>query len=260
MDIDLATATCDARQMVELSRRSLMAAASAVLVPALSPGVASTLGVSDLRFTGLERSDREHLLAVVTKGEALRPVDYAPPDLVQWRDSAYEMRAEVVEQLESLFAAADRDEVYLRVISGFRSYETQGETYRSWVRTLGRSAAQVSSARPGHSEHQTGLAVDLDGTDGECYLDPCFGKSAPGRWVATNAFRFGFVVSYPKGYQDRTGYVYEPWHIRYVGPSTAQAMHQSGVTLLQDYLSPQYAVARIGWHLRHQLGIVTRPR
>ncbi|MGB3685241.1 MAG: M15 family metallopeptidase [Ornithinimicrobium sp.] len=237
-----------------------MAAASAMLLPTQSRGFASTLRGREFQFTDLERNDREHLLAVVTKEEALRPLDYAPPDLVPWRDSAYEMRAEVVEQLESLFAGADRDEVYLRVISGFRSYATQGETYRSWVRTLGRSAAQVSSARPGHSEHQTGLAVDLDGADGDCYLDPCFGKSVPGRWVATNAFRFGFVVSYPKGYQDRTGYVYEPWHIRYVGPSTAQAMHQSGVTFLQDYLSPQYAFARIGWHLGHQLGTVTRSR
>ncbi len=246
--------------MVELSRRHLMAAASAVLVPSQSPGFVSTLRGRESQFTDLERNDREHLLAVVTKKEALQPVDYAPPDLVQWRDSAYEIRAEVVEQLESLFAGAERDEVYLRVISGFRSYATQVETYRSWVRTLGRSAAQASSARPGHSEHQTGLAVDLDGADGACYLDPCFGRSVPGRWVATHAFRFGFVVSYPKGYQDRTGYVYEPWHIRYVGPSTARGMHESGVTLLQDYLSPQYAFTRIGRRLGQQLETVTRPR
>lgn len=246
--------------MVEFSRRGLVAAASAALMPALSPEFISGLRARDLELTDLERNDRERLLTVVTKEEALSPLDYAPPDLVPWRDSAYEMRAEVVDQLESLFAAADRDDAQLRVISGFRSYATQGETYRSWVRTLGRSKAQASSARPGHSEHQTGLAVDLDGVDGECYLDPCFGKSVPGRWVATHAFRFGFVLSYPEGYEEQTGYVYEPWHIRYVGLSTAQAMHESGATLLQDYLSPPYAAARFGWRLGHQLGTVTRPR
>ena len=243
--------------MVVFSRRCLMAAASAALVPAVSPHVASGLPARDIPWTDLERSDREHLLVVVTKEDALRPVDYAPPDLIQWRDSAYQLRAEVVDQLEGLFAAADRDDVHLRVISGFRSYATQADTYRSWVRTLGRSKARVSSARPGHSEHQTGLAVDLDGAQGECYLDRCFGTSVPGRWAAASAFRFGFVVSYPEGAEEQTGYVYEPWHIRYVGPTTARAMHESRVTLLQEYLSPQYAAARLAWRLGHQLPALT---
>lgn len=188
-------------------------------------------------LTALEREDRDHLLVVVTKTQPLTPKAYAPPDLVPWRDPAYEMRAEVAEHLEVLFEAAETEQLGLRVISGYRSYETQRGTYASWVGLHGLASAEATSARAGHSEHQTGLAVDLDSTRGKCYLDDCFGETAEGRWVAQNAYRFGFVLSYPKGYRDRTGYAYEPWHIRYVGPRTAGVMHDRGLVLLDEYLA-----------------------
>lgn len=201
-------------------------------------------------LTRLEREDPAHLLVLVDKRRPLAPRDYAPTDLVPWPDDpAYQLRAEVAVQLARLFAAAPSSGRGLRVISGFRSYETQGATFASWVREYGRASAEATSARPGHSEHQTGLAVDLDTTRGECNLDACFGATAEGRWVARNAYRFGFVVSYPQGYRDRTGYVYEPWHIRYVGPRVAQAMHDLGAVLLEDYLSAHHASARLGWSL-----------
>lgn len=199
--------------------------------------------------TELERTESERLLVLVSKDRPLSPPDYAPPDLLPWRDTAYELRAEVADQLDLLFTAAESEGLDLRVISGYRSYETQASTYQGWVRQYGQASADATSARAGHSEHQTGLAVDLDSTRGECYLDACFGTSPEGEWVARNAHLFGFVLSYPQGHRERTGYVYEPWHIRYVGPHVATDMHDLGIVLLEDYLSPRHLSARLGLFL-----------
>ena len=93
----------------------------------------------------------------------------------------------------------------------------------------GRAAADTYSARPGHSEHQTGLAIDLnDVTDN-------FGNSREGKWVAAHCHEYGFIIRYPKGKQKITGYMYEPWHVRYVGVKLATKIHDSGLTL-EEYL------------------------
>lgn len=236
-----------------LSRRSLLLAGPVALAAAGSlPGTASATwsGENRERLTRLERTDRARLLALVGKQRPLTPRDYTPPDLVPWRgDQARQLRAEVADQLGRLFATAEAEGLRLRVLSAYRSYETQAATYESWVRQYGRASADATSARAGYSEHQTGLAVDLDTTGGECYLDACFGATAEGRWVTRNAYRFGFNLSYPKGARGRTGYVYEPWHIRYVGPAAARSMHLLGVALLEDLVSPPHSSARLGWLL-----------
>lgn len=224
--------------MVTLTRRALLgvgglAATGLLGAPA---GAAPAQARHGGPLTGLERHDRANLLAVVTKEQPLHPVDYAPDDLVPWRDPHYRLRAEVAEQLARLFEAATGRGHGLRVVSGYRSYQTQQGTYEYWVAHYGRAAADATSARAGHSEHQTGLAVDLDNDRGGCYLEQCFGDSAEGRWVAEHAHEFGFIRSYPKGAQERTGYAYEPWHIRYVGPVAAGRMRRGGHLILQDYL------------------------
>ena len=167
--------------------------------------------------TDLERHDPERLLGVVTKQQPVAPLDYAPDDLERVPGTDYELRAEVLEQLDLLFAAAEEEDLGLRVISGFRSYDTQA-----------------------------GLAVDLDNTTGTCYLDPCFGETKEGRWVAEHAHEFGFILSYPQGARERTGYAYEPWHLRYVGPAVAGDMHTRGIALLPDYLGAPASSVRIG--------------
>lgn len=233
--------------MAPMTRRAVLAlgglAATGLLVPHASDAATPTPAGRRARrassLTDLERHDRDHLLAVVTKDRPLEPVDYAPEDLVRWRDPNFELRAEVADQLSDLFDAAKKKGHGLRVVSGYRSHKTQRETYDYWVRTAGRKSANASSARPGHSEHQTGLAVDLDNDLGTCYLDQCFGDSAEGRWLAAEAYRFGFVMSYPEGGRSRTGYTYEPWHFRYVGPAVAGVMHGQGYLLLEDYLEAE---------------------
>lgn len=241
--------TCENDAVAVLSRRAVLIAGALAVSAPVHPANALDGPDQDRDqgdLTDLERTDRTQLLAVVTKSEPLQPEDYVPPDLTSWRADPYELRAEVVYWLEQLFSAADEDDIGLRVISGYRSYETQAGTYDYWVRHHGQASADASSARPGHSEHQTGLAVDLDSASGGCYLNACFGETSEGRWVAEQAYRFGFVLSYPLGYRERTGYTYEPWHLRYVGPQVAGQMHDLEVVLLQDYLSPHLYSARLG--------------
>lgn len=174
-------------------------------------------------FSGMESADTARLYDLLTKQLTVSPLKYVPPDLVSWRGTSHRLRPEVTLMLEELFdgaAAAGRGGLY--VTSAFRSYETQQATYDYWVSVYGEEKASMLSAKPGHSEHQLGLAVDIAGpTCG----GTCFGTSPEGRWVAANAHRYGFIVRYPEGGTGVTGYYYEPWHLRYVGPRAAWMMH-----------------------------------
>lgn len=182
--------------------------------------------VAGLPATGLEREEPERLYSLVTREQAVEPGDYAPDDLVDLFGGPYQARQEVADQLTLLVdAARAAGHPQVSVTSGFRDHLTQAGTYEDWVRRAGAERAELISARPGHSEHQLGLAVDLTGS---CGGFACFGESPEGRWVAEHAHRFGFIIRYPEGGADVTGYAYEPWHLRYVGPRAAWAMHVRG--------------------------------
>ncbi|AXH96301.1 M15 family metallopeptidase [Ornithinimicrobium avium] len=175
--------------------------------------------------TPLEAEEPQRLYALVDADRAVRPLTYAPDDLVPLRGGLYEARREVAEQLDRLLAAAaEEGHTQLVVQSGFRSYDDQAGSHEDWVRRVGPQRAERVSARAGHSEHQLGLAVDLTGPCGFS----CTGETTDERWVAGNAHRFGFVVRYPQGGRAVTGYSYEPWHLRYVGPRAAWGMHLRG--------------------------------
>ncbi len=132
----------------------------------------------------------------------------------------------------------------LRIISAYRPYATQVALYNSYVARDGQAAADTYSARPGHSEHQTGLAVDLDDFAG-CYLNTCFAQTPAGAWVAENAAAYGFVIRYPEGQEGVTGFMFEPWHLRYVGVELAAEMRATGTTTLEEFFglpaAPGYA-------------------
>ena len=130
--------------------------------------------------------------------------------------------------------------------SAYRSYSTQESVYAGWVDSLGQEGADLTSARPGHSEHQTGLAIDINALpDQGCALEPCWGDTPHAQWLAANAYRFGFIVRYPDGKTDITGYEYEPYHMRYVGIELATEMHTTGITTLEEFFglppAPDYA-------------------
>ena len=121
--------------------------------------------------------------------------------------------------------------------SGFRSYEYQTTLYNRYVNRDGKEAADRYSARPGHSEHQTGLAWDI-GEKGQedLWLTDEFGETKAGKWLMENAHQYGFILRFPKGKEHITGYMYESWHYRYVGVKYAEAIHKQDVTL-EEYLN-----------------------
>lgn len=156
------------------------------------------------------------------------------------------VRGVVMADLRRLSAAAQAAGVDVRVGSGYRSYATQSVLYNSYVRQHGKAAADRFSARPGTSEHQSGLVIDFDSEGGRCWVDTCFESLAAGRWLAAHAHEYGFHLRYQKGKEAVTGFMYEPWHFRYVGVELARALHQSGLTLeeAKPYLDTALATLR----------------
>ena len=151
------------------------------------------------------------------------------PEINQLREPAYLALKELFQ------AAADEKSYELHARSGYRSYGTQRDLYNSYVKNHGQAAADKYSAKPGQSEHQTGLAMDITCAAMNFQLDDTFGDTDEGKWVAENAHRFGFIVRYPKDKEDITGYFYEPWHIRYLGVELATKVYESGLTL-EEYI------------------------
>jgi len=133
----------------------------------------------------------------------------------------------------------------MQVQSSYRSYPVQVEVYDGWVSSLGKAQADRQSARPGYSEHQTGLAVDISTVPLNCSLAACFGTTAQGEWLAANAWRFGYLLRYPADKTAITGYEYEPWHFRYIGIALATELHKEGVETLEEFFglppAPDYA-------------------
>ncbi|MGE5528935.1 MAG: D-alanyl-D-alanine carboxypeptidase family protein [Patescibacteria group bacterium] len=166
----------------------------------------------------------------------LRPaaVPFACPEGSQKRL----MTDEAARALERLFAQAEADGVALVGVSAYRSYDRQRAIHASQVQRYGEEEADRVSARPGRSEHQSGLAVDVSSPAVGGALVEAFGETPEGRWLAQNAPAFGFVIRYPKGSEDITGYRYEPWHLRYVGAGHALAMAEKGLTL-EEYVAAE---------------------
>lgn len=192
--------------------------------------------------------DPASLWVVANKRRPLSPVDHVPSDL---RTAAIPfvypavLRSEAATAAEQLVAAAAAEGISLSSQSAYRSYATQKQVYAGWVAQLGQAAADLTSARPGHSEHQTGLAIDFSAVPANCTLDQCFADTAQGRWLAANAWRFGFHLRYPEGATSITGYEFEPWHYRYVGPELAVELHETGIRTLEEFFglpaAPDYA-------------------
>jgi D-alanyl-D-alanine carboxypeptidase len=176
-------------------------------------------------------------LICVNKQTAL-PEDYVPADLravdVPFSNGASDerrqLRAAAADALEMMFRAAEGDGVLLRGFSGYRSYESQRAVYRRGARA-GNTDSYI--AKPGHSEHQTGLSMDVGGM-GNRQLEAAFAGTDAGKWVAENAHKYGFIVRYPAGGEALTGYAYEPWHLRYVGEA-APRIYETGL-VLEQYL------------------------
>jgi len=133
-----------------------------------------------------------------------------------------------------LFLDAKNTGYALVAESGYRSYYTQVSVYNSEVKSFGKAKADSESARPGHSEHQTGWAVDI-GKAG-CFED-CFGQTQAAQWLLANSYKYGFILRYPSDKVAITGYRNEPWHFRYIGTDLSTEMHNTNVTTLEEFFN-----------------------
>lgn len=138
--------------------------------------------------------------------------------------------------INSMAAAAATDGINVYCQSGFRSFETQKRLYNNYSQRDGVASADIYSARPGYSEHQSGLACDLCSKDNSACINSDFDNSSEAKWLANNAYKFGLILRYPKGKTDETGYIYESWHYRYVGIELAKELYNNGDWItLEDY-------------------------
>lgn len=183
--------------------------------------------------------DPSDLLVLVNKTYKL-PATYIPADLVsiestglRMTKSGMTMRSVLVSDLTQLATDIQAEGIDLSVLSTYRSYETQQITYDYWLSYNGGdvSAADMISARAGHSQHQLGTAIDFSTSAISDQIGQHFANTSAGQWLAQNAWKYGFVISYPQGYEATTGYSYEPWHFRYIGVANAVTWHSSGQIL-----------------------------
>jgi D-alanyl-D-alanine carboxypeptidase len=203
----------------------------------------STTEKFDMSMHSLD--DPNSIWVVVNKHRPLNPVSYVPTDLrvpsvalrLPQNNPSMQMRTEAASALEKLFEAADKNGTPLRLSSAYRSYTYQVGLYSGYVQKDGQGAADSESARPGYSEHQTGLAVDVGNVNGSCEVRQCFGDSTAGKWVAANSYKYGYIVRYPQGLTAVTGYEYEPWHLRYVGEPLAAEMYRLGTKSLEQFFT-----------------------
>ena len=187
-------------------------------------------------------TDSNSLWVIVNKQHPLSPISYAPGDLhypnVTLRvpgAAEMQMRAPAATALEQMFAGANAVGYKLMVSTAYRSYTYQQMLYSGYVSAQGQAAADQESARPGYSEHQTGLAVDIRNSADTCSLEACFGTTPEGKWLAANCYKYGFILRYPADKEAVTGYEYEPWHFRYVGTALAGEMHKRHVETLEEF-------------------------
>ncbi|MCW1249981.1 D-alanyl-D-alanine carboxypeptidase family protein [Acaricomes phytoseiuli] len=171
--------------------------------------------------------------AVINKQQPLLPLDYAPRSTSSV--GAATLWSPAADAAREMTAGAASAGIPLKTISGYRPYATQTTLYNGYVSQYGQAQADRISARPGYSEHQTGLALDVGAVSGECDLQQCFRDTPGGRWIAENSWRYGFIIRYPEGHSEVTGYSYEPWHVRFVGREVASDMHERSVPTLEQY-------------------------
>jgi len=130
-----------------------------------------------------------------------------------------------------MFESAKKEGLELTAVSGYRSYKRQQSLHNTYIRRQGKTEADSVSAIPGTSEHQTGLAMDISSKSAKFQLEPIFGETAEGKWVAEHAHEFGFVIRYLEDKTETTEYSYEPWHLRYVGNPYATYIYKHHLTL-----------------------------
>ena len=247
-DVDQSPPSADICTIPEFAT-ALHAGDDEAAIIAAGGGEAFRAAVVEGRAPCVDLSDSSRLWTVVDKLRPANPIDYRPtalvlPDGVRNVEGS-PLRADAASGLSSLVTAArDAGVGEIALESGFRSYETQVATYNRHVAERGAQADLVS-ARPGYSEHQLGLGADVVACAGVCGTLDELAATPQGAWIAEHAWEHGWIVRYGDGATAVTGYMAEPWHLRYVGPELAKAYHDGGWTSLEEFFglppAPGYA-------------------
>jgi len=208
----------------------------------LAGWVVPTLELTDYLYPRLATGFAGSEWVVVNKLRPLSPLDFEPKvrkiSSSESLDNSrgLELRDVAATALEAmakemLFQGAGQ----MFVNSAYRSYDYQLELFVDKVEQYGEAEALVRSAKAGHSEHQTGLAVDVSVPAQGCAIMQCFGDTEAGKWIAENSWKFGYIVRYERDTTSITGYTYEPWHLRYVGMEIARMYANNGIHTLEDF-------------------------
>ena len=195
----------------------------------------------DLTTNSIDAADS--IWVVANKSRALKPIKYVPQDLITPKFGALNANpyarklrkdaAYAAIELAKAMNAAGKGKLVIQ--SAFRSYSEQKTIHDRQVDRYGLKAGEALAARPGYSEHQTGLAMDVSARSQGCQIRVCFGQTKAGSWLAANAYKYGWVVRYPNFATKITGYQYEPWHLRFVGVELATDMHEKKIHTLEQY-------------------------
>jgi D-alanyl-D-alanine carboxypeptidase len=238
-------------RVAALVRLATVAAGLALLVslavrPALGPAEVRAMGpLPPCRYDDILTSPRQYAdWSKILVDTILRvPKGHVPPDLVPASQAGIggmgKVRAVMIDDLREMSLAAKAANAGIAVHSAYRSYETQQTVFNHYVAIYGRTKALQVSARPGHSEHQLGLAIDFKSVGGGSTLQGSWALTAAGKWMKAHGWEYGFVMSYPKGKIALVCYSFEPWHWRYVGREMAAKIHASGLTP-REYLWAHY--------------------
>jgi D-alanyl-D-alanine carboxypeptidase len=217
--------------------------ATATAKPSSSPATSPTASNTPTKNGAVQVIAKPESITVLVNKQNALPSSYEPSDLV-YPNIAFtfsekidkrKMRQVAATAIEKLFAGAAKDGVPLAGVSAYRSYATQKSLFDSYVKKDGEEKAKTYSAVPGTSEHETGLAIDVTGSNGKCAAADCFGGTKEAIWLEKHAGEYGFIIRYPQGKAAITGYQYEPWHLRYVGADIANEIHSKSMTMEEYY-------------------------
>ena len=225
---------------------ALLLAVGLFAVPASAPSPAAAIGpLPACRFDDILTFPREYDVGPTTLVDTILSVgkDYSPPDLVAVSRAGVGggglVRRIAFDDLKAMATAAKANGTPLSNISTYRSYATQVKLFNGYVKAYGYDEAVKFSARPGHSEHQLGLTIDF--VSPGAGISSSWESTRTGGWMAKNAWKYGWLMSFPKDAFEKVCYTYEPWHYRYVGRDVAKAIHDSGSTI-REYLWANYTM------------------
>lgn len=220
-------------------KKTLGALVASLALASILTSSASATSLPVFDETQYSLTEADSIWVIANKKNPLNPLKYVPAELVKIsKNNPYRLQLAKpagVALVHLMNAAKTAGAGNITIASGYRSFTRQTAVHADAVRKWGLSAGEKLAARPGFSEHQTGLAVDIYEPKQGCRIYTCFGKTKAGSWVKKNAWKYGFIVRYPDGESATTGYQYEPWHLRFVGVELTTEMHNQGVTVLEKF-------------------------